>query len=87
MGGGDRRRTQRNEGDAYKKREKKERLDKENKQVRSMLREERSKTIKQEAIILRKETKRGEGLWSLGVMQYSARRGRESTAAVRHCFI
>lgn len=43
MGGGDGRRAQRNEGDAFKKREKKERLDKENKQVRSMLREKRSK--------------------------------------------
>ena len=49
-----------------KRRENKERLDKENKQVRSISREESSKTTKQEAITVIKETKWGEGLWSLG---------------------
>ena len=37
-------------------------LDKVNKQVRSMLREERSKTTKQEATIVIKEAKQGEWL-------------------------
>lgn len=43
VGGGGGRRTQRSEGGAFKKREQKDRLDKEKKQVRSMLREERFK--------------------------------------------
>lgn len=82
MGGGDGRRRQKNEGDAYIRRE---RLDKENKQVRSMLREERSKTMKKEAIIVIKKKQSGErgcGVWRpCGIQPQQG----ESTTAVRQC--